>query len=109
MLADGSKQELLKIRWRKINGGGQLREHVYEEIGYNLVRLAIPAEVEPNKKYYMVDPMKPNIFYETSFDPAVSWETIMEFVSTKKIYIRNAEDKRKKEGAPVRVANPGLF
>lgn len=109
MLTDGSKQELNKIRWRKINGGGQLREYVYEEVGHNLVRMAMPEEVAPNKKYYMVDPMKPNIFYETSFDPAVSWETIMEFVTTKKIYIRNGEDKRTKERPPVRVTDQRLF
>lgn len=77
------------------NGGGKYREYEEKESGVKLMRLVTAEEVQPDTKYYMVDPMNPNIFYETFFDPAVSWDTIMEFVTTKKIYTKNAQPKTK--------------
>lgn len=65
-----------------------LREYIHEESGNDLLRLATLDEVTPNVKYYMIDPIKSNYFYETSFGSEVSWDTIQEFVDTKKIYTR---------------------
>lgn len=92
MSHDGSVQVLHKIKWKKLPNGGMLREYIHEEDGTNLLRLATIDEVVPNQKYYMVDPIKSNYFYETSFGSEVSWDTINEFVDTKKIYTR-AEKK----------------
>lgn len=89
MLDAGSKQVLNKIRWKPIQNGGFIREYEPEDSGNNLLRLASPEEVVPNEKYYVVDPIKPNVFYETSFGSEVSWDTIMEFINTKRIYIKN--------------------
>lgn len=88
MSRDGSVQVLHKIKWKALPNGGMLREYIHEEEGPNLLRLATIDEVEPNKKYYMIDPIKANYFYETTFASEVSWDTINEFVSTNKIYIR---------------------
>jgi len=74
-----------------------LREYVHEEEGPKLLRLATIDEVEPNKKYYMIDPIKSNYFYETTFASEVSWDSITEFVNTNKIYIR---DERPNQNSP---------
>jgi hypothetical protein len=87
------KQGLFKIKWKKLPQGGELREYELETSGVNLVRLASIDEVKPSTTYYVVDPIKPNVFYETSFHPEVSWDTILEFVSTKKIFIKNEPAK----------------
>lgn len=101
MLDAGSKQALHKIRWKPINNGGFIREYIPEDSGNNLLRLATIEEVVPNEKYYVVDPIKPNVFYETSFGSEVSWDTIMEFIDTKRIYIKND----KKIDAPEQSTN----
>lgn len=88
MLHDGSVQVLHKIKWKKLPNGGMLREYIHEEDGHKLLRLATIEEIVPNQKYYMIDPIKSNYFYETSFGSEVSWDTINEFVYTKKIYTR---------------------
>jgi hypothetical protein len=90
-------------------GGGQERYYEEESLGDNEMVLVTEEEVKPKEKYYMVDPNKSNVFYETSFEPTVSWETIIEFVSTKKIYRKNAKDKRKEEGPQLRVDSQRLF
>ena len=104
-----SKQVVYKIRWREHRGGGHERIYELDDIGEDKLRLAKEEEVKPNTRYYLVDPSRPNVFYETFFHEVVSWETILEFVSTNKIYIRYAEDKRKEEGPRVRVDSPRLF
>lgn len=74
-----------------------LRYYDEEERGKKLLRLVTIEEVKPATKYYMVDPMKSNYFYETVFDPSVSWDSIMEFVNAKKIYTR---DERPNKDSP---------
>lgn len=88
MLVDGSTQVLHSIKWKSLQNGGKLREYIHEESGHNLLRPVTIEEVIPNTKYYIVDPIKSNYFYETSFGSEVSWDTINEFVDTKKIYTR---------------------
>lgn len=97
MLDAGLKQVLNKIRWKSLPNGGMIREYLHEEEGPSLLRLATLEEIKPNEKYYMIDPIKSNYFYETSFGSEVSWDTITEFVNTKKIYIR---DERKNQNSP---------
>jgi hypothetical protein len=64
-------------------------EHVIDKEGPDLVRLAKAEEVVPGKQYYMQAVFKPTHFTPTVFDPSVSWESIMEFIRAKKIYIKN--------------------
>lgn len=71
-----------------------IREYIPEAEGVNLLRLAKIEEVMPNNKYYMIDPIKHNVFYETSFGSEVSWDTINEFVDTKKIYTIKEQEQQ---------------
>lgn len=90
-------------------GGGQERYYEEEDLGDFELKLATEADIKPNHKYYIVDPSRANVFYETFFAPEVSWDSIMQFVSTKKIYTVHAKDKRKEEGTQLRVDSPRLF
>ena len=63
----------------------------YGKDGEHLVRLATEDEVVPGEKYYMKDLLRPNVFYPTVFSPEVSWDTIQDFLITKRIYVRLRE------------------
>ena len=90
MLDDLSKQVLYKPYYKPLNSGGQIRDYMLEEKGSDLLRLATEDEVVPaEEKFYMQDPMRSNTFYLTSFDPSVEWDSIMEFITAKKLYVRN--------------------
>jgi hypothetical protein len=95
--------------WRPTQSGGKSRYYELEVTGPDILRLVTEEELVPNKKYYLVDPVKSNIFYETSFSPEVSWETIIEFVNTNKIFIKHGENKRTEERPRLRVINQRLF
>jgi hypothetical protein len=89
-LDDLSKQVLFKPYYKPLNSGGQIRDYMLEEKGDDLLRLATEDEIVPSEdKFYMQDPMRSNTFYRTSFDPSVEWDSIMEFISAKKLYVRD--------------------
>jgi hypothetical protein len=90
MLDDLSKQVLYKPYYKPLNSGGQIRDYMLEEKGTDLLRLATEDEVVPvEEKFYMQDPLRSNTFYLTSFAPSVEWDSIMEFITAKKLYVRN--------------------
>jgi hypothetical protein len=97
-IPSSSLQVLNKIKWININNGGQLRKHEFAESGAGLLRVATEQDIKPNETYYMIDALKPNHFNETSFHPDVSWETILEFVNAKKIYIKNEKPNTNSTG-----------
>jgi hypothetical protein len=75
-----------------------------EEKGSDLLRLATEDEIVPSEeKFYMQDPMRSNTFYRTSFDPSVEWDSIMEFINAKKLYVR---DDKSKPDSSIDVASP---
>lgn len=89
-MEDSSKQVLFKPVYKPANNGGQVREYQLEEKGNDLLRLAGEDEIVPGvDKYYMKDPLKSYVFYRTSFDPVVEWDSILEFITTQKLYVRN--------------------
>lgn len=109
-----SSQLLMRDRWIPTNSGGSLRDREIEERGENLVRLAREEEVEPNKEFYMQDPLNKNTFFKTFFDPSVEWQTIQEFILTKKIYVRvtkqdQASDSEPSECKPSGPTQSSLF
>ena len=108
---DSSPQVLHKAVWKPSYGGGKLREYEKDEEGFNLVRIIKEEEIKPNEKYYMIDAYKKNHFYETSFSKDVEWDTVLEFLTTKKIYIKNGNkgEISKGEGARVRATSQRLF
>lgn len=96
---DLSKQVLFKPYYKPLNSGGQIRDYALEEKGSNLLRLATEEEVVPSEeKFYMQDPMRSNTFYRTSFDPSVEWDSIMEFINAKKLYVRNQKPNNNSTG-----------
>ena len=107
-MAVGSQQVLHKIKWINLQNGGAVRAYEFEEQGHNLVRLVAPEEVKPNVKYYMKDELKPNHFNETMFHPEVSWDTILEFTSLKKIYIRDEKPNPTSTSQPPANRDTGL-
>lgn len=110
MLDDSSKQVLFRPVYKAANHGGQLREYQLEEKGINLLRLATEDEVVPGEdKFYMKDPLKSNIFYRTSFDPIVEWDSILEFITTKKLYVRNQKPNSHSSGKPPADRGPGTM
>lgn len=109
MLDDSSKQVLFRPVYKAANHGGQIREYQLEEKGIDLLRLAVEDEIVPGEeKYYMKDPLKPNFFYRTSFDPVVEWDSILEFITTKKLYIRN-DTKNNQSGIVSGIEQSSLF
>jgi hypothetical protein len=93
-LDDLSKQVLFKPYYKPLNSGGQIRDYMLEEKGTDLLRLVTEDEIVPSvDKFYMQDPMRSNTFYRTSFDPSVEWDSIMEFISAKKLYVRDDKVK----------------
>jgi hypothetical protein len=60
-----------------------------EEEGFDLLVLAREDEIVPDEeRYYMIDPLNSTKFYRTSFDPIMEWDSILEFVNAKRIYVR---------------------
>jgi hypothetical protein len=101
---DLSKQVLFKPYYKALNSGGQIRDYMLEEKGSDLLRLATEDEIVPSEeKFYMQDPMRSNTFYRTSFDPSVEWDSIMEFINAKKLYVR---DDKSKPDSSIDVASP---
>ena len=93
-LDDLSKQVLFKPYYKPLNSGGQIRDYMLEDKGDDLLRLATEDEIVPSvDKFYMQDPMRSNTFYRTSFDPSVEWDSIMEFINAKKLYVRDDKVK----------------
>ena len=91
---DLSKQVLFKPYYKPLNSGGQIRDYMLEDKGDDLLRLATEDEIVPSvDKFYMQDPMRSNTFYRTSFDPSVEWDSIMEFINAKKLYVRDDKVK----------------
>jgi hypothetical protein len=82
-------------------------EHVVDVEGPELVRLAKAEEVVPGKSYYMQMVFKPTHFTPTVFDHSVSWETIMEFINAKKIYIKNERPVNNSTSKPSADRNQG--
>ena len=74
-----------------------LRSYEEEARGDNLVRLATEDEVVPNQWYYMKSPLNANHFMQTMFNPEVNWESILEFITTKKLYVKNSQSTSKPE------------
>lgn len=110
MLDDSYKQVLFKPVYKPANHGGQIREYQLEEKGTDLLRLAGEDEVVPGEdKYYMKDPLKSNVFYRTSFDPIVEWDSILEFITTKKLYVRNQKPNSHSSGKPPANRGPGTM
>lgn len=103
-----SQQVLYKTVWKPHGNGGKLRHYEEEEKGSNLLRLVTEEEVKPATKYYIKDPIKPNHFYETFFDPAVSWDSILEFIHTKQIYTRNETLNQDRVSEPPTNRDEGL-
>jgi len=98
-LDDLSKQVLFKPYYKPLNSGGQIRDYMLEEKGDDLLRLATEDEIVPSvDKFYMQDPMRSNTFYRTSFDPSVEWDSIMEFINAKKLYVRNQKPNNNSTG-----------
>lgn len=85
----------MKDRWIPTNSGGSRRERELEESGVDIVRLATEEEIEPNKEIYMQDPLNKNVFFKTYFNPCVEWQTVLEFVHTKKLYVRKEKEEEK--------------
>lgn len=85
----------MRDRWIPTNSGGSRRERELEESGVDLVRLATEDEIEPNKEVYMQDPLNKNVFFKTTFDPSVEWNSILEFVLAKKVYVRKEPEEEK--------------
>lgn len=62
----------------------------------------------------MQDPLNKNTFFKTFFDPSVEWQTIQEFILTKKIYVRvtkqdQASDSEPSECKPSGPTQSSLF
>ena len=108
---DSSAQVLHKIIWKATQNGGKVRDFEREEVGVGLVRIVKEEEIKPGDKYYIVDAYKPNYFYETSFRQDVEWDTVLEFLTTKKIYIKDGNKGQisKGEGTRVRATSQRLF
>jgi hypothetical protein len=68
-------------------------------------------EVSPDKTFYMKDPLRSNFFLETKFHPLVEWDSILEFIQTKKLYTRYGNERKisETEGAYVRTPDQRLF
>lgn len=64
-------------------------EYVECDRGFDLVRLATEDEVRPMEIVYLKDPLNASRFYETEFYPEVSWDSILEFITVKRLYVRN--------------------
>lgn len=69
-----------------------------------MVRLAKEEEVVPNEWYYIQDPLRRNVFLKQQFAPEVEWQTILDFLSLNKIYVR-----KEKEDSPQPCITPSLF
>lgn len=64
-------------------------EYVESERGFDLLRLATEDEVRPMDIVYLKDPLNASYFRETEFYPEVSWDSILEFITVKRLYVRN--------------------
>lgn len=78
----------MRPRWIPTNSGGSRREYELEDKGLDLVRLAKEEEIVPNEWYYIKDPLRGNVFLKQQFAPEVEWQTILDFLSLNKIYVK---------------------
>lgn len=54
--------------------------------GEDIMVPCVEEDVKPDHNYYMVNVMKPNVFYETHFSPLVEWETVLTLIKYKRIW-----------------------
>jgi hypothetical protein len=111
IMEDLSKQVLCKPLWKSTNNGGKVREWVVDCKGVDMVRLTSEDEVVPDKTFYIKDPLRSNFFLETVFHPLVDWDSILEFIQTKKLYTKYGNERQisKTEGSHLRTTDQRLF
>lgn len=96
--------------YKPANGGGQIADLVFDE--NHAVRLATVDDVEPMKEVLRKDPLKENTFIKTFFYPEVEWDTVVELVNAKLIYVKDtnqAGDSKPSRGQPAGPMQSTLF
>lgn len=76
--------------YKPANGGGQIADLVFDE--NHAVRLATVDDVEPMKEVLRKDPLRDNTFIKTFFYPEVEWDTVVELVNAKLIYVKDTNE-----------------
>lgn len=67
--------------YRCLNG----KWHLLAE-GHEILALCTEEDIKPDTNYYMVNAMRPTVFYECYFSPLVEWDTIQTLIKYKRIW-----------------------